>query len=126
MVEAEGMARYLDVLEADAFGNFRQLLEDVTLDPTMGVYLNMLGNDVGDPANGINPNENYAREINQLFSIGLYELNPDGTLQLDQNGLPIPTYTQDVVMGFAQVFTGWTFAGGDHSDPNNFYNVNPN
>jgi uncharacterized protein (DUF1800 family) len=120
------MARYLDVLESDAFGNFRQLLGDVTLDPTMGVYLNMLGNDQGDPANGINPNENYAREINQLFSIGLYMLNPDGTLMLDPTGLPIPTYNQAVVMGFAQVFTGWTFAGGDHSDPNNFYYVNPN
>jgi uncharacterized protein (DUF1800 family) len=125
-VDPEGMARYLDVLETDAFGNFRQLLEDVTLDPTMGVYLNMLGNDQGDPANGINPNENYAREINQLFSIGLYKLNPDGTLILDQTGLPIPTYNQDVIKGFAQVFTGWTFAGGDHSDPNNFYNVNTN
>jgi uncharacterized protein (DUF1800 family) len=125
-VDPEGMARYLDLLEADAFGNFRQLLEDVTLDPTMGVFLNMLGNDQGDPANGINPNENYAREINQLFSIGLYKLNPDGTLILDQTGLPIPTYDQDVIKGFAQVFTGWTFAGGDHSDPNNFYNVNAN
>jgi uncharacterized protein (DUF1800 family) len=125
-VDPEGMARYLDVLEADAFGNFRQLLGDVTLDPTMGVYLNMLQNDQGDPANGINPNENYAREINQLFSIGLYKLNPDGALILDANGLPIPTYDQDVIKGFAQVFTGWTWAGGDHSDPNNFYNYMPN
>lgn len=125
-VDPEGMAHYLDMLEADAFGNFRQLLEDVTLDPTMGVYLNMLGNDQGDPANGINPNENYAREINQLFSLGLYKLNPDGTLILDSTGLPVPTYNQDVIKGFAQVFTGWTFAGGDHSDPNNFYNVDAN
>jgi uncharacterized protein (DUF1800 family) len=125
-VDPEGMARYLDVLESDAFGNFRQLLEDVTLDPTMGVYLNMLQNDQGDPANGINPNENYAREVNQLFSIGLYKLNPDGTLILDANGLPIPTYSQDVIKGFAQVFTGWTWAGGDHSDPNNFYDYAPN
>jgi uncharacterized protein (DUF1800 family) len=122
-VDPEGMARYLDVLESDAFGNFRQLLADVTLDPTMGVYLNMLGNDKGDPATGVNPNENYAREINQLFSIGLYKLNPDGTLLLDANGLPIPTYNQDVIKGFAQVFTGWTFAGGDHTDPNNFFYV---
>jgi uncharacterized protein (DUF1800 family) len=120
------MARYLDVLESDAFGNFRQLLADVTLDPTMGVYLNMLQNDQGDPANGINPNENYAREINQLFSIGLYKLNPDGTLILDATGLPIPTYDQNLIKGFAQVFTGWTWAGGDHSDPNNFYGYNPN
>jgi len=125
-VDPEGMARYLDVLESDAFGNFRQLLEDVTLDPTMGVYLNMLQNDQGDPANGINPNENYAREVNQLFSIGLYKLNPDGTLILDATGLPIATYNQDAVKGFAAVFTGWTWAGGDHSDPNNFYNYSPN
>ena len=125
-VDPEGMARYLDLLESDAFGNFRQLLEDVTLDPTMGVYLNMLQNDQGDPANGINPNENYAREVNQLFSIGLYKLNPDGTLILDAAGLPIPTYSQDAIKGFAQVFTGWTWAGGDHSDPNNFYNYAPN
>ncbi|HVT60319.1 MAG TPA: DUF1800 family protein [Thermoanaerobaculia bacterium] len=119
----DGLAHYLDLLEADAFGNFRQLLSDVTLDPTMGVYLNMLANDKGDPANGINPNENYAREINQLFSIGLYKLNPNGTLILDAFGLPVPTYNQDVIKGFAQVFTGWTFAGGDHSDPNNFFYV---
>ena len=125
-LDPEGMARYLDVLVSDAFGNFRQLLADVTLDPTMGVYLNMLQNDQGDPANGINPNENYAREINQLFSIGLYKLNPDGTLILDATGLPLPTYNQDVIKGFAQVFTGWTWAGGDHSDPNNFYNYSPN
>ena len=125
-VDPEGMAHYLDLLESDAFGNFRQLLADVTLDPTMGVYLNMLQNDQGDPANGINPNENYAREVNQLFSIGLYKLNPDGTLILDATGLPLPTYNQDVIKGFAQVFTGWTWAGGDHSDPNNFYNYSPN
>jgi uncharacterized protein (DUF1800 family) len=125
-VEPDGMARYLDVLNRDAFGNYRQLLADVTLDPTMGVYLNMLRNDKGDPANGRYPNENYAREVMQLFSIGLYKLNPDGTLQLDATGLPVPTYGQDVVMGLAQVFTGWTFAGGDHSRPSNFYSVAPN
>jgi uncharacterized protein (DUF1800 family) len=125
-VVPDGLANYLDLLERDAFGNFRQLLADVTLDPTMGVYLNMLGNDKEDPASGRNPNENYAREIMQLFSIGLYKLNPDGTLKLDANGLPIPTYNQDVVKGLAQVFTGWTFAGGDHGDTNNFYYVPEN
>jgi uncharacterized protein (DUF1800 family) len=125
-VEPDGMARYLDVLNRDAFGNYRQLLADVTLDPTMGVYLNMLRNDKGDPAHGRNPNENYAREVMQLFSIGLYKLNPDGTLLIDATGLPVPTYTQDMVMGLAQVFTGWTFAGGDHSRSSNFYSVTPN
>jgi uncharacterized protein (DUF1800 family) len=125
-VEPDGMARYLDVLNRDAFGNYRQLLLDVTLDPTMGVYLNMLRNDKGDPAHGRNPNENYAREVMQLFSVGLYKLNPDGTLLLDGTGLPVPTYDQDMVMGLAQVFTGWTYAGGDHSRSSNFYSVTPN
>src|SRR5580693_34303 len=125
-VVPDGMANYLDVLERDAFGNFRQLLTDVTLDPTMGSYLNMLTNDKGDPAHGINPNENYARELMQLFSIGLYKLNPDGTLRLDATGLPIPTYDQSVVQGFAQVFTGWTYAGGDHGNTRNFFHVTPN
>ncbi|MDP9120525.1 MAG: DUF1800 family protein [Acidobacteriota bacterium] len=122
----EGLARYLDVLSGDAFGNYRQILEDVTLDPTMGAYLDMLGNDKENLAAGTNPNENYAREVLQLFSIGLYKLYPDGSLVLDATGLPVPTYSQDVVKGFAQVFTGWTYAGGDHSDPNNFYNVTEN
>jgi uncharacterized protein (DUF1800 family) len=125
-VAPDGMAHYLDVLENDAFGNFRQLLEDVTLDPAMGTYLNMLANDEGNPAAGINPNENYARELMQLFSIGLYWLNPDGTLMLDASGLPLPTYDQNAVMGLAQVFTGWTFAGGDHSHTHNFFYVKPN
>ncbi|HVT58523.1 MAG TPA: DUF1800 family protein [Thermoanaerobaculia bacterium] len=125
-LQPDGLANYLDILERDAFGNYRQLLADVTLDPTMGVYLNMQGNDKGDPTRGRNPNENYAREVMQLFSIGLYALNPDGTLQLDINGLPIPTYSQDMIKGLAQVFTGWTFAGGDHSHPGNFYSVRPN
>nr|MDP9121983.1 DUF1800 domain-containing protein [Acidobacteriota bacterium] len=125
-IQPDGLANYLDVLERDAFGSFRQLLEDVTLDAAMGTYLNMLANDKGDPAHGINPNENYARELMQLFSVGLYKLNPDGTLLLDPNGLPIPTYDQNVVMGMAQAFTGWTFAGGDHSHSGNFFHVTPN
>jgi len=116
-----GLAAYMDLLERDAFGNYRQLLEDVTLSPTMGVYLNMLGNDKEDPSIGQNPNENYAREILQLFSIGLVKIFPDGTLQLDANGLPIPTYNQEVVKGFARVFTGWSFGGADTSDPDLFY-----
>src|ERR1700720_4468416 len=71
---------YMDVLVKGAFGNFRQLLHDVTLNPAMGLYLNMLLNDKGDPNTGSQPNENYAREIMQLFSIGLYNLNLDGSL----------------------------------------------
>ena len=87
----------------------------------MGVYLDMLSNDKEDPETGRNPNENYAREILQLFTIGLYKLHPDGSLQLDVNGLPIATYDQEVIKGFAQVFTGWTFAGQDRSEEWRFY-----
>jgi uncharacterized protein (DUF1800 family) len=121
LFESEPVAAYMDVLNRDAFGNFRQILEDVTLSPSMGVYLDMLSNDKEDPETGRNPNENFAREILQLFSVGLYKLHPDGTLQLDTLGLPIATYDQDVIKGFAQVFTGWTFANQDHSVEWRFY-----
>jgi uncharacterized protein (DUF1800 family) len=117
----DGMASYMDLLERDAFGNFRTLLQDVTLSPTMGVYLDMLGNDKENPERGSNPNENYAREILQLFSIGLLKVFPDGTLQLGADGLPIETYDQETVKGFARVFTGWSFAGGNTNDPDDFY-----
>jgi uncharacterized protein (DUF1800 family) len=91
----------------DAFGNVSTLLTDVTLSPTMGNYLDMVNND--KPNNGVDPNENYAREVLQLFSIGLKHLNPDGTVQLDGSNNPIPTYTQDTIEGFAHTFTGWTY-----------------
>ncbi|HVS00455.1 MAG TPA: DUF1800 family protein [Thermoanaerobaculia bacterium] len=119
--QAYGLASYLDILGRNAFGNFRQLLEEVTLSPAMGVYLNMLGNDKEDPESGRNPDENFAREILQLFSIGLRKQFPDGTLQLGADGLPIPTYDQDTVKGLARVFTGWSFGGNDTSDPDLFY-----
>lgn len=105
-----GLAAYMDILARDAFGNFRALMEGVTLSPAMGMYLNMAENDKEDPLTGRKANENYARELMQLFSIGLHQLNPDGTLQLDDKGQPIPTYGQVEVQGFAKVFTGWTFA----------------
>jgi uncharacterized protein (DUF1800 family) len=100
---------WMNMLQKDAFGNFSALLNDVTLSPTMGHYLDMVRNDKPDPNSGTQPNENYAREILQLFSIGLAQLNPDGTPQVDSNGLPVPTYTQDTIIGFAHVFTGWTY-----------------
>lgn len=106
----EGMAAYMDVLVHDAFGNFRQLLEDITLNPAMGQYLDMRHNDKANPSSGRNPNENYAREVLQLFSIGLYKLNLDGSLTLDSQGFPIATYDQNAVLGLAAVFTGWNFA----------------
>jgi uncharacterized protein (DUF1800 family) len=100
---------WMNMLQKDAFGNFSALLNDVTLSPTMGHYLDMVRNDKPDPNSGSEPNENYAREILQLFSIGLAQLNPDGTPQLDGNGVPVPTYTQDTIIGFAHVFTGWAY-----------------
>ena len=105
------VADYYDMLAENAFGNYRELLEAVTLHPAMGVYLSMLGNEKPDPVLNIRPDENYAREVMQLFSIGLVELNTDGTEKLDLQGQPIPTYDQDVIEGFAHVYTGWTFAG---------------
>ena len=105
------VADYYDMLARNAFGNYRDLLEEVTLHPAMGVYLSMLGNEKPDPLLNIRPDENYAREVMQLFSIGLVELNIDGTEKLDDLGEPVPTYSQEVIEGFAHVYTGWTFAG---------------
>jgi hypothetical protein len=114
------MRGYQQLLYRSAFGNFRQLLYDVTLNPTMGRFLDMLNNrcqtrtppDVNICRNGLNsqPNENYAREILQLFSIGTFLLTQDGTRQLDGNGNPIPSYDQKTVEEFARVFTGWILA----------------
>jgi uncharacterized protein (DUF1800 family) len=103
-----GMANYYDVLGADVFGNFRQLLQDVTLNPMMGQFLSMLGNDKGDATR--DPDENYAREVMQLFTIGLYQLTPDGTQVLDSNNQPIPTFNNNDVMGLAAVFTGFSWS----------------
>ena len=105
------VADYHDQLALNAFGNYRDLLNVVTLHPAMGVYLSMLGNQKPDPVLNIRPDENYARELMQLFSIGLVELNPDGTVKRDSSGQPIPTYDQAVIEGFAHVFTGWNYAG---------------
>ena len=103
---------YYDLLLNNAFGNFRDLLYDVTLSPVMGQYLSMAGNqrrnlNANPPI--VRPDENFAREIMQLFTIGLYELNLDGTPKLDQQGNRIPTYTQDDVSEFAKVFTGFHY-----------------
>jgi uncharacterized protein (DUF1800 family) len=105
-------ADYYDMLARNAFVNFRQLLEDVTLHPAMGVYLSMLGNQKPDAARNIRPDENYAREVMQLFTIGLVQLNLDGSVQRDTaTQQPLPTYDQAVIEGFAHVFTGWRWAG---------------
>ncbi len=108
-------AAYVDVLEKGAFGNFRQLLEDVTLSPAMGYYLSHRGNRKADYPGGDTtkpptrvPDENYAREVMQLFTIGLVELNADGTRELT-GGQPKETYGEADVRGLARVFTGWDF-----------------
>lgn len=103
---AMGMGDYYDVLYRNAFGNFRDLLEEVTYHPTMGFYLTYLNNNKANPDENIRPDENYAREVMQLFTIGLYELNPDGTLIFDANGEPIATYDNNDIAEFAKVFTG--------------------
>ncbi|MEN9628782.1 MAG: hypothetical protein RJA10_2009 [Pseudomonadota bacterium] len=101
------LAAWWDLLATHAFGNYRTLLEAVTLNAAMGQYLSVAGNQKEDPVTGRLPDENYAREVMQLFSIGLYELNADGTPRLGANGQPIETYTQDTVTQLARVFTGW-------------------
>ncbi|MDT4954314.1 MAG: hypothetical protein QOJ02_2452 [Acidobacteriota bacterium] len=98
------MSPYLQTLDRNAFGNFRTLLQEITLNPGMGLYLDMLNNTKS------NPNENYAREVLQLFSVGLDKLNVDGTPQLDAQGNRIPTYDQTTITNFARVFTGWRLA----------------
>lgn len=101
------MAGYWHVLTRNAFGDFRTLLEEITLNPAMGKYLNTQGNLKEDPASGRQPDENYAREILQLFSIGLHELNPDGTEKLNALGQPIETYVQADISNLCRVFTGY-------------------
>ena len=116
VVSAEGMnlrnpafalANYWDIINKHAFGNYRNLLEDITLSPAMGDFLAAKGNRKFDPDTGRSPDENYAREILQLFSIGLVELNLDGTVKTDAMGKPIETYGQDTITNLAKVFTGW-------------------
>jgi uncharacterized protein (DUF1800 family) len=127
---------YWDVLTANAFGNFRQLLERITLNAGMGFFLNTKGN-LKEDANGRQPDENYAREVMQLFTIGLYELNPDGTNRLDANNQPIETYGQSDITNLARVFTGYDwdyFANGggftnvawhDYDVPSTHFATNP-
>lgn len=110
---SHAFAHYWDTLVKNAFGNFRQLLQDVTLHPAMGFYLNTKGNKKENSRTGRLPDENFARELMQLFTIGLYQLNLDGSLKLDASGNPIETYTQSDVSNLARVFTGYDF---DRSD----------
>lgn len=116
------VAGYMDTLDGALNGSYRSLLEAVTKSPAMGQYLTYRSNPKSYPAIGLEPDENYAREVMQLFSIGLYMLNPDGSLILDGAGQPIPTYGDADVKGLAKVFTGWSlnrgaaYAGVSQSD----------
>jgi hypothetical protein len=121
---ADALSSYYDALINNAFGNFRSLLETVTLHPAMGLYLSMQGNNAGSIITGLHADENYAREVQQLFSIGLNRLWPDGTLILNSQDNLVPTYNQNVVMGFASVFTGWNYYQPDQTNgrlPSNWY-----
>ena len=102
-----GYTNYMQALTNDALGNYYDVMTDVTLTPAMGHWLDMVNND--KPATGNHANENYARELMQLFTMGLSQLNPDGTQMLDGSGNPIPTYTQNDVMALGRSFTGWTY-----------------
>lgn len=108
------MTPYLQALDRNAFGNFRTLLQEMTLNPAMGEYLDLRR------STNTNQNENYAREVLQLFSIGLYEINRDGTLKLDSQGNLIPTYSQTTVNDFTRILTGWTFANAIASGITNY------
>jgi uncharacterized protein (DUF1800 family) len=99
----------LNIFQKDAFGNYEQIMKDVTLNPAMGRFLNMVNNDKGNQAKGTSANENYAREIMQLFVLGLTQLNMDGSPVLDDSGRSVPTYSQTTVTTLAKAFTGWTY-----------------
>ena len=109
-IPVKAKVRYYDYLVSGAFSNFRQLLDDISQNPAMGQWLSFKGNQKANPVTGTAPDENYAREVMQLFTIGLVQLQPDGTLMLDATGQPIPTYNQAMVSEMAKVFTGWTWA----------------
>jgi uncharacterized protein (DUF1800 family) len=102
-----GYTNYIQALTNDGLGNYYSVMKDVTLTPAMGHWLDMVNND--KPGTGQHANENYARELMQLFTLGLNQLNLDGTAVLDTSGNPIPTYTQDDVMALGRAFTGWTY-----------------
>ena len=110
-----GPTSYLDLLAVEAFGNFGSLLKRVALSPIMGEYLNHKGSAKLDPVTGQIPNENFAREVLQLFSVGTVMLNQDGSVRKDAQNKPIPTYDQTEVQGFAKAFSGFTYAGQDQT-----------
>lgn len=125
-LDAVGMGSYYDLLYQHAFGNFDELLLDVTMHPTMGVYLSHMNNQKAVPAQHIHPDENFAREIMQLFSIGLFELEPDGSHKLDSNGQSIPSYDNRDIKELARVFTGLRAHSYDYEWTTSFWAANYN
>lgn len=107
--QTKGLASYYDLLMKHSFGNYRDLLYDISTHPTMGIYLTFMNNGKTDIEDNQFPDENYAREVMQLFSIGLYELNVDGTRKLDDEGNFIPSYDNDDIAELAKIFTGFTW-----------------
>ena len=122
-VEGWGLQQYSDMFARDAFSNWYNIMNDVTLSPAMGIYLNMLNS--AKPTGTLIANENFARENMQLFNLGLDLINQDGTLHVDPNGNPIPAYTEAQVEAFSRLYTGWTYANADGSTPAQF-NTTPN
>ena len=123
--EPRAAAAYFDMLTHKGLGNFRDLLQSVALHPMMGRYLSHLGNEKANAAIGRVADENFAREVMQLFTIGLYQLNADGTPKLDGDGKPIETYTADDVAGLAKVFTGWSWRCSFGATDRCFHNNSP-
>jgi len=126
-VDQSGMANYYDIFVEHAFGNYLDILKEVAMHPVMGVYLSHLGNQKANPALKIHPDENFAREIMQLFTIGLWELNTDGTRKTytvghPYAGQPIPTYSNADITELARVFTGLTWGDSPGFNPNNLIN----
>jgi uncharacterized protein (DUF1800 family) len=113
-----GLVPYHRMLLRDALGNYRTLLRDITLDVAMGEYLDMVNNIKANPAKGLEPNENYAREVMQLFALGTLYLRADGSPLRDPNGIPYPSYGQSDVMDLAHAFTGWTYPPGKGTGAN--------
>ena len=116
----DAIMSYYDVLVKHALGNYEELLQEVTYHPAMGKYLSYLGNAKANASTGSHPDENYAREVMQLFSIGLYELNMDGTIKLDSNNTPRVTYTQNDIEEMAKVFTGLSDNNGNFASEASF------
>jgi uncharacterized protein (DUF1800 family) len=112
---------YWRIFRDNAFGNYRDIIKAVSLSPAMGRYLNMANNNKGNRTKGTAANENYGRELLQLFTLGLTQLNMDGTPVVDSNHNPIPTYNQAIVTNMAKALTGWTYpvAPGATARPNN-------